>query len=167
MRIKCFEPIIDFDSKVLILGTIPGQDSLKGEEYYKNEDNIFWDIIFRIFDKDFGMFDLIDEDFNYTRKINLLRNNKIALWDVYESCKREGNRDSKIVDPIFNDIKKILLEYPNIKKIVCNGKAAYSQLNKIKRELPDNIEYVELYSTSSTSPVNSFYILKQWRDALI
>lgn len=46
---NCFMPIIDFQSRVLILGTLPGTLSLKRHEYYADPKNQFWDIIYSVY----------------------------------------------------------------------------------------------------------------------
>ena len=40
-----FEPVVNENTKILILGTIPGIASLKNQEYYGNPRNHFWKII--------------------------------------------------------------------------------------------------------------------------
>jgi hypoxanthine-DNA glycosylase len=87
--LKCsFAPIADKDSKVLLLGTMPGQRSLKLQQYYGHKRNHFWKIIFHLFDKPFTD--------DYERKIELLLSNKIALWDVLQTCEGKGSLDSNI-----------------------------------------------------------------------
>ena len=44
-----FEPVVDGQSEVLVLGTAPGAQSLLTGEYYANRGNIFWEIISHIF----------------------------------------------------------------------------------------------------------------------
>lgn len=39
---KAFAPIVHKDSKLLILGTMPGEKSLNLQEYYGNRGNQFW-----------------------------------------------------------------------------------------------------------------------------
>jgi len=50
--IKSFEPIVDKNCKILILGTMPGVMSLKKQQYYGNKENQFWKIIYKLFDQD-------------------------------------------------------------------------------------------------------------------
>ena len=48
MKIYSFPPISNVDAKVLILGTMPGEMSLKLKQYYGHGGNIFWKLIFSI-----------------------------------------------------------------------------------------------------------------------
>ena len=87
-RISSFNPIIDEQSKILILGSVPGVKSLEQQEYYAHPQNKFWTIIFELLDEEFTL--------NYDLKLNILKQNKIALWDVIDSCERKGSLDSEI-----------------------------------------------------------------------
>ena len=47
-KIESFAPIIDNNTKILILGSIPGKQSLEKQEYYANPRNTFWKILFSL-----------------------------------------------------------------------------------------------------------------------
>ena len=83
-----FAPIIDDKSKVLILGTMPGGKSLEKQQYYANPRNQFWKIIDNLFDETLPT--------DYEKKINFLKDKRIALWDVLKACSREGSLDANI-----------------------------------------------------------------------
>ena len=53
MKSISFEPIINSESKILILGTMPGIASLKEHQYYAYKWNAFWPIMFKLFETDF------------------------------------------------------------------------------------------------------------------
>ncbi len=164
-RIHSFSPIINENSKVLILGTVPGSKSLEAKQYYQHEDNLYWDVIVRIVDKSWPIFKMADS-LDYAKRVNLLLENHIALWDVIESCEREGNNDSKIVNPQYNDLAGLLKRYPNICKICFNGWKAESYFKKYLKEaqvtLANTIETEVFLSTSPSNQANSFFILGQW-----
>ena len=42
---KSFSPIINHQSKILILGSIPGVKSLEKQQYYAHPQNRFWKLI--------------------------------------------------------------------------------------------------------------------------
>lgn len=164
-RIHSLNPIVNNESRMLILGTMPGSDSLKEQQYYCNVDNLFWDIMFRICDPNWTMF---EEAFgiSYEERKQLLLDNGIALWDILRSCERIGSADSRICNEELNDIAKIFSDYPRIKKVFFNGDKAYGYYLKNKELFPEGIEYTKLPSTSPSSQFNSFYILKEWKDKL-
>ncbi|WP_245330926.1 DNA-deoxyinosine glycosylase [Acetoanaerobium pronyense] len=136
-----FEPIVDKNSKILILGSMPGKMSLNKVEYYGNPRNHFWKIIFDLFDADF--------EHHYDKKIEFIKNKGIALWDVIEKCEREGSLDVNIKNEKSNDITSLLEKNPNIKAIAFNGGKAFDSFRKsIGFNKFPNLDYIKLPSTS-------------------
>jgi hypoxanthine-DNA glycosylase len=144
MRIYSFPPISDKNAKILILGTMPGEMSLKLNQYYGHGGNIFWKIIFSIFGEPFSM--------DYEIKKNILLKNEIALWDVLKACEREGSSDNAIVKEEPNDFNSFFNYHPSIKRIVFNGKNAEAYFTSLNNYRP-NVECIVL---PSTSPANTW-----------
>lgn len=155
LKISSFPPIVDEKSEFLILGTMPGEDSLATGEYYANKNNIFWKIICNIFNegKNFS---------TYKEKMECVKKHHIAIWDVLSHCKREGSTDEAIMEEEHNDIDSFLKQYPNIKKIVFNGKKPYSYYKPPTQ--------ISMAVALSTSPANRQYSDEErtnsWRQAL-
>ena len=142
-RISSFPPIISEGSKILILGSVPGVKSLEMQQYYAHPQNQFWKIIFKLFEEDFTA--------DYQKRTEIIRKNNIALWDVIDSCEREGSLDTKIRNEEHNDILKILRDHPNIKAVFCNGQKSFKNLKKIlgkESEIP-------IFVLPSTSPLHT------------
>ncbi len=116
-HIKGLDPVFDENSQILILGTMPGKDSLEKQEYYASTNNCFWYIMAELFNERKNFL-------NYDEKISCLKKNKIALWDIYHSCDRESSKDKDIRNEVYNDINKFIKENPSIKHVVFNGKKA-------------------------------------------
>ena len=114
--LQSFKPFIDRRSKILILGTMPGPMALKKQEYYGFSGNHFWKIIFQLF--------AVKTPLTYSGKKRLLKENGIALWDVFKSCERAGALDSAIQRAEPNDIPGLLKKYPNIQAIFLNSRTA-------------------------------------------
>ena len=120
MHFKGLDAIIPDASRILILGSFPGPDSLEKGEYYAKYSNRFWKLIGSIFSHD------TLADCSYADKKDFLATKKIALWDVIASCYRQGADDSKIREPIvWNDIPSVLKTHQSIKTIVLNGSTAH------------------------------------------
>ncbi len=153
-RINSFPPIVDEHSEILILGSVPGVKSLQMQQYYAFPQNQFWRIMFYLFDEEFTT--------NYDTRLGLLKNNKVALWDVIESCERKGSLDTEIKDEIDNNIPELIQNHPNIKTIFCNGQKSYKNLVKI---LGKNfkIPIVVLPSTSPLHTVKFEEKLESWK----
>ncbi|MCH8317784.1 MAG: DNA-deoxyinosine glycosylase, partial [Bacteroidetes bacterium] len=143
MRINSFSPIIDERSKVLILGTMPGKDSLRKKEYYGNKRNMFWNLMFEILK--------VEQTENYKEKKIMLLNNGITLWDVLESCDRVGSQDKNIKNAIVNDFEAFYRKYPGISAVFFNGKTAYKYYQDVVG-FNDKKTFNDL---PSTSPLNT------------
>ena len=142
-RIKSFPPIIDGQSEVLILGSIPGAKSLEMQQYYAHPQNQFWKIISQLTEEKFTT--------DYSERLAILKKHHIALWDVIDSCERKGSLDSAIINEEANEIKELLIQHPNIKAIFCNGQKSHKNLQKILgRDFP-----VPVYLLPSTSQLDT------------
>lgn len=72
----------------------------------------------------------------YEKRKQLLLDNKISLWDILESCERDGNSDRAIKNERLNDLETYLKLHPKIRKICFNGQKAYSYYKKMVYNLP-------------------------------
>ena len=158
---KSFKPSIDNNSKILILGSMPGVKSLEEQQYYAHPQNRFWKVMASICNAPRL------HEFDYDLKLKTLLNNNIALWDTIKSCTREGSLDSDIQNETPNNIKSLLKKYPNIKTICLNGNKSYSAF---KKYFPDLLEQYYCCKMPSTSPANARYCLKnlivEWKKCL-
>lgn len=142
-RIASFPPIIDENSKILILGSIPGIKSLEMQQYYAHPQNKFWKILFEILGEEFTT--------DYHEKIKFLHQNHIALWDVIDTCERKSSLDSDIKNEEANKISELLEKHPNVKAIFCNGQKSFKNLQQI---LGKNF-HLPIFVMPSTSPANA------------
>ncbi|MEL1253409.1 DNA-deoxyinosine glycosylase [Flavobacterium sp. DGU38] len=139
MHKKALEPLVDNSTKILILGTMPGDQSIAQQQYYANKGNRFWKIMFTIFGEDFSS--------SYEDRKALLKKHKIGLWHVLASCVREGSSDSKIKNEVPNDFNHFHHHFPNIKHVFFESKSA-SQFYKKHLQQQSGICYHVLPSTS-------------------
>ncbi|MGE8556556.1 MAG: DNA-deoxyinosine glycosylase [Chryseobacterium jejuense] len=156
-RISSFPPLIDDQSEILILGSIPGVKSLEMQQYYAHPQNKFWKIILELLNEDFT------ED--YSKRIKIIKKHHIALWDVIDSCERKGSLDSEIKNEEANQIDALLEEYPNVKAIFCNGGKSYKNLQKL---LGKNYK-LPIFLMPSTSPLHTISFerkFEEWKKVL-
>jgi len=85
---RSFPPIADARARVLVLGTLPGEESLRRREYYAHPRNLFWPIVFALF----GAKPATD----YAERLAFVAARRIALWDVCEFAEREASADTAI-----------------------------------------------------------------------
>lgn len=155
---KSFLPLVNAETQILILGTMPGDESLRQAEYYAHPRNRFWKMM---------AFILVAEmPQNYEAKKALLQENYIGLWDVVHSANRKGSLDTAIANEIPNDLLDLLTTYPNIEKIIFNGKKAEALYHKYF-EKKEGISY---FLMPSTSPANATFtfemICEKWKEIL-
>jgi len=106
-------PVFGDFPRVLVLGSFPGPKSLGTGQYYGNPRNQFWKIIACLLG--------IPESLPYDQRTKELRCAGIALWDVIQSCERDGAMDNRIRNARVNDIAAVLEQYPSIQMIGING----------------------------------------------
>jgi len=156
---KAFNPIVDDNSEILILGTMPGEKSLELQEYYGNRGNHFWRLLFTIFD-----FDLSND---YNDKLNLLISNRIALWDVLQYCERVGSLDSNIKNEVANDFSAFYKTHPQIKHVFFSSKNAAVYYDRYVGRKKD-IQYDILPSPSGANATKTFaQKLEIWKEKLL
>ena len=139
-----FPIYINKDSKILFLGSFPSVKSREQMFYYGHPQNRFFKVLGSIFNESI-------ENTVISKKA-FLKKYHIALYDVIEECDIIGSSDASIRNVTPIDLKKILIEYPNIKSIGVNGKKASSLFNKY---LEKDCRGVSIYHLPSTSPANA------------
>jgi hypoxanthine-DNA glycosylase len=147
--IKSFPPIVGELPRVLILGTIPGKDSLRLNEYYANSRNTFWKIIYTLLNTEI--------EIDYKSKTDFIKQNGISIWDVCQKAIRVSSLDSDIEKEIPNDIRNLIESNPTIKTIAFNGQKAEKLYSKYFEKF-ENTKYVTLLSTS---PANASYSFEE------
>lgn len=157
------EPLFNAKTEIIIIGTLPGAESLIKRQYYADPDNQFWDIIYRIFNEQWAIDHLVHELIRYEKRCKFLLVNNIGLWDIIKSAIRDTSSDSRIKDPEFNDFHKFLSENINIKLLVFNGQKSFKYLKKQFPEIIDEYGFEVLNSTSPQNSKNTFYKIREWK----
>jgi TDG/mug DNA glycosylase family protein len=148
MRVRSFEPIADANAEILLLGSMPGIASLRAQQYYAHPQNAFWRIIGELLG--------VGTDASYAKRIKALKSARIAVWDVLESCVREGSADAMIEDDSLraNDFRTFFATHTRIRRVFFNGTKAEACY---KRHVLHHLESGPIaYSRlPSTSPANA------------
>jgi len=156
---QAFRPIVTPQSKLLILGTMPGEKSLELQQYYGNRGNQFWKLMFTILNVPFTL--------NYHERLELLLKHDIALWDVLQYCEREGSLDSNIKNEVANDFESFYSEHPAIKNVFFSSKNAAAYYDKYVGRRTDII-YDVLPSPSGANASKSFSEkLGEWQKKIL
>lgn len=115
MKKQGFPPVVDENTEILILGSLPSDVSIRKHQYYGHPGNDFWRLLGSIIVEDL-------QSMNYQNRLETLKRNKIGLWDVFKAGKREGSEDTKIKDEEINQFSMLKYMTPNLKLVLFNGK---------------------------------------------
>lgn len=186
---ESFPPIVGTEVHTLILGTVPGQASLKSAQYYAHPRNAFWPIMMAMIGKQQPCYEA-QQSMGYTQRCQLISEHGYAVWDVLASCTRPGSLDSKIIKSteLPNDIASLVQSHPELTRIVCNGRTAENLFKRhILKSLPRPVhlldkhinnpedeppaEAIRLVSLPSTSPAMASLTLANkyqvWAEGLL
>ena len=154
-------PLMCPEPRILILGSLPSDESIRQQEYYGNPKNLFWKVLAGVYGSP------VPE--TYPEKKTFLAKHHIALWDVYASAEREGSLDSNIKEPERNDVLGLIRAHPTIQNVVLNGGKAASAFKRLRKLDKQAYYAVNVFEFTSTSPMsasagwNLERIIEQWK----
>ena len=159
MELVSFDPILPANPKIFILGTMPGKESLRKQQYYANNRNSFWKIIYELTETVFSE--------NYAERMDVLKRNHIAVWDICQFGERKTSVASDIKNEEPNPINEVIEMFPSVKQILFNGKKA----EKLYRNYFSEIENIQYKTVLSTSPANARFSFREklnnWKTAMV
>ena len=119
MRKRSFEPLVDGATRLLVLGSLPGERSLAANQYYAHPQNQFWRLIGAVIEADLASLD-------YPARLKALRAHGVGLWDVVAEAQREGSLDTAIRAHRGNEIADLAGRLPRLAAIAFNGGTAFA-----------------------------------------
>ena len=156
-RCTSFPPVWRADAEMLVLGSMPGVESLRQQQYYAFKHNAFWRIMGELFH--------FDPALPNPQRLEAQRKNRVALWDTLQNCEREGSLDSDIQNARPNDIPWLLAQCPRITRILCNGTASATHFRRNFPQLASMM--TQLPSTSpAAARLNYIQKLTAWKQAI-
>ncbi len=129
------------DAQLLILGSLPGEASLKVQRYYAHPRNQFWRLLGQAIGEDLAAQ-------AYENRIARLAAHRIALWDVVGEASRSGSLDGAIRGATPNRLQEFATTHPNLRAIAFNGKTSA----RIGRTALGSLREVALIDLPSSSP---------------
>ncbi len=124
---------------MLVLGTLPGEESLRRVQYYAHPRNLFWPILFGLFGE--------TPPADYDARLAFALERGVALWDVVAAGQREMSADSTIRSEAANAIDDLLDRHPAIRGVAFNGTGARRLHDRHLTRRP-HLTYLALPSTS-------------------
>ncbi|MFP5396663.1 MAG: DNA-deoxyinosine glycosylase [Alphaproteobacteria bacterium] len=143
-RKSAFAPVAGRATRVLILGSLPGEASLAAQQYYAHPRNLFWRLIGAV----------IDEPnlptLAYPQRLEQIAARGIGLWDVIASAQRSGSLDAAIRGVEAAPLADLAASLPGLQAIAFNGakSAALGRKALAETGLP-------LIDLPSSSPANA------------
>ncbi len=153
-RLQGLAPVVAPDARLVLLGSFPGVASLQAQQYYGHPRNQFWPLLSAVWGEDLVALP-------YAQRLKRLQARRVALWDVYAACRREGSLDSAIADAQINDFPALRRLAPSLVAAAHNG----GESAKARRHL-EALGLV-VHRLPSSSPANASWSfqrkLAEWR----
>lgn len=137
---RAFDPVVDAQTRLLILGSLPGDASLKAGQYYGHPQNGFWRLVGGVI----GI-DLVT--LPYPDRLEALKAAGVGLWDVIVSAERPGSLDGAIRNPEAADLNRLIDDLPSLKAVAFNGGTAARLGRRILIPRP-GLDLIDLPSSS-------------------
>ena len=140
-RKRAFEPVVDANTRLLMLGSLPGDASLRAAEYYGHPRNAFWRLIGGVIGRDLAALP-------YEERLAALKGAGVGLWDVIASAERPGSLDAAIRQPEAADLRGLVASLPNLRAVAFNGGTAARLGRAVLADPPAGIALIDLPSSS-------------------
>ena len=155
VRHASFAPHIAPETRLLILGSLPGARSLAEHQYYAHPTNQFWRLIGAVIDEPLAELD-------YDERLLRLRVAKIGLWDVIRTAERRSSSDSEIREVEAHDLAPLVADLPELRMIAFNGGTA-AAIGRRQLSPPLGIAFVDLPSSSAANTIRFSAKQEQWQ----
>jgi hypoxanthine-DNA glycosylase len=152
---RCFEPVVDSRTRLLILGSLPSEQSLLKGEYYGNKQNKFWELTGAVIGVDLRALP-------YAARLDSLRAHGVGLWDVIAEAERPGSLDTAIRNARSNELLALASSLPALKAIAFNGGTAARQGRKLLLPLAERVALVALPSSSPAHTIGFERKCAEW-----
>ena len=153
----CFAPVVAPDTRLLILGSLPGEVSLARSQYYAHPRNQFWRLIGAVIERDLVAL-------GYEKRLEALTGARIGLWDTVAAGRRKGSLDSNLRLQDTSDLGGLAANLPRLRAAAFNGGKAASlgrrQLQGSKLELLDLPSSSPAYTLPFERKLESWLLLR-------
>jgi hypoxanthine-DNA glycosylase len=137
-------PIAAPDTRLFMLGSLPGDASLAARRYYAHPTNQFWRLLGNAIGEELHALP-------YDERLEKLASRSIGLWDVIASASRNGSLDQAIREAEHNRIAHLMHDFPNLSAIAFNGSTASAIGRKLIGVPPARLTLIDLPSSSAAN----------------
>ena len=110
----CFPPVTRPDTRLLVLGSLPGAVSLARQRYYAHPQNLFWRLIGAVIGRDLV-------PLGYEDRLKALLDARVGLCDTVAAATRKGSLDADIRLHEASDLAALAGDLPALQAIGFNG----------------------------------------------
>ena len=143
-RKRAFDPVVDADTRLLILGSLPGDASLRAGQYYGHPRNAFWRLIGGVIGRDLAALP-------YEARLAALAmtsHSPIPVVPSAASAERPGSLDAAIRAPEAADLRGLVSALPALRAVAFNGGKAAKLGRAVLADRPEGIALIDLPSSS-------------------
>jgi len=155
-RKRCFDPVVDHRTRLLVLGSLPGDKSLAVQEYYGNPQNKFWELLGAVIGAELRAMP-------YDARLATLLEHGVGLWDVIAEARRPGSLDAAITEASHNTLTEFVGALPQLRAVAFNGGTAARLGRKELGALAGSIHLIDLPSSSPAHTIGLEAKLAAWR----
>lgn len=155
-RHASFAPHVAANTRLLVLGSLPGARSLAERQYYAHPTNHFWRLIGEVTGQSLAALD-------YPDRLAALRTARVGLWDVIRTAQRRTSSDSDIREAEAHDLAALIATLPDLRMIAFNGGKAAAIGRRQLPETPHGVSLIDLPSSSAANTSGFAGKLAQWR----
>ena len=117
VRKVSFPPVVAPDTRLLVLGSLPGEKSLAAQRYYAHPQNRFWHLMGKVIG-------VALEPLDYEERLEALLAARVGLWDTVASAQRTGSLDASIREAQHNPLAELAASLPELRAVGFNGKTS-------------------------------------------
>jgi double-stranded uracil-DNA glycosylase len=152
---RSFPPVVNSETRLLVLGSLPGEASLAQSRYYAHPRNQFWLLMSDVVDRDLTRLD-------YPDRLEALLAARVGLWDVVESASRHGSLDAQIRDHRPNRLVELAAALPKLIAIGFNGGTA-ARIGRKQLVSRNDLTLIDLPSSSPAFTMSLDEKRLRWR----
>lgn len=153
---RSFPPVVDSKTRLLVLGSLPGEQSLAQSRYYANPRNQFWLLMGEVIECDLAALD-------YPDRLRTLLAAGVGLWDVVDSASRAGSLDAQIRGHRPNRLAELAAALPQLAAVAFNGGTA-ARIGRTQLGGRDDLTLIALPSSSPAYTMNLADKAQCWRE---
>ena len=110
-------PAIPPSTRLLLLGSFPGEESLRQSQYYAHPRNQFWRLLGDVLGVPLA-------ELPYAGRLARLGAARIGVWDIITGCERVGSLDGNIRNAQLSQFEWLAEHAPELRVVAMNGQKA-------------------------------------------